>query len=354
MERKNENEIDEKDKKIIQLRESGLSQREIGIKMGISTSTVSKRIQKIKRLTGQEIKRPWEQDDFEEKIIVLRKQELSIGKIAKLLNVGYNKIASRLIEIQESQGIQLPNGHKKAGINNIDIRIKEYIEQGLKQYEIASILGITHQRVSQRKQKMERLLQIKILPIKNLDETDEIILDLMNKQMTKRQIANKVNLSLKKVYSRIKKIEKIKNIKFPRHSAGRIQKIDEIDKQIIELLEKGLSQQKVADTLEYKLGSIRRRMDKIEKLLDIRLPRKARGRKSNSNVGILFGKRASSIGNISIQDKDEKREELLIKGIANLQKTKNASIEQLKQMGEYYNIDFKKLQDAIDKEKDER
>ena len=43
---------------------------------------------------------------------------------------------------------------------------------------------------------------------------------------------------------------------------------------------------------------------------------------------------------------------MLIKGILDLRGSKNASLEQLKEIGECYNIDYKKIQDAIKKEKE--
>ena len=118
------------------------------------------------------------------------------------------------------------------------------------------------------------------------------------------------------------------------------------------MLLKGFSQAKVAETLGYHLGSIRKRIDKIEEILEIRLPRKPYGRKPKQET--ILTKNVSSNHIYSMTDIDEKREALIIKGILSLEGSKNASEEQLMQIGEYYNIDSKKLQEAIQKEGEER
>ena len=153
---------DEKDNKILELLEKGLTQAQIANKLHISKQAVSKKIKNMKE-RGIEIpekkkavilQKEIKNYELDTKIVELLEKGLNKKEIVNILNVSYYSVSNR-IKILEKQGIKstknIKRGRpKKTSNDEKDNKIIELLEQGLTQTQIADILGITQVSISKR------------------------------------------------------------------------------------------------------------------------------------------------------------------------------------------------------------
>ena len=153
---------DEKDNKILELLEKGLTQAQIANKLHISKQAVSKKIKNMKE-RGIEIpekkkavilQKEIKNYELDNKIVELLEKGLNKKEIVNILNVSYYSVSNR-IKILEKQGIKstknIKRGRpKKTSNDEKDNKIIELLEQGLTQTQIADILGITQVSISKR------------------------------------------------------------------------------------------------------------------------------------------------------------------------------------------------------------
>ncbi len=126
-------------------------------------------------------------------------------------------------------------------IDDIDMKIIEYLEKGFNQKEIAQMIFVSQSSVSQRIKKME-LSGIKLERNKRLDEIDYMIIELLKDGVKQKEIARRLGITEYNVTIRIKKI---KEFGFDIDKL----KCETLDKKIIKSTEEGLTHKEIANTL---------------------------------------------------------------------------------------------------------
>ena len=288
------------------------------------------------------------------------------------------RISQIVKEEEEKQGIVLPvhesGFKKKTELDEYDFKIIDGLKKGLTYEQIRDKVGLSKSGVCQRVKRIERItgmtfprnkkgLKRKTEP----DEIDEEIIGYLEQELTQKQIAIKVGLAQATVCSRIKTIEKIKGIKFPRKQ-GRSVEIDETDKQIIEFLKQGLSYREIAEAQNVTISFVNYRIRKIEEFQGTKLERRRWIKKNNTDVlddyinkqiidGLDNGLNQSEIArNIGVTRQaiserkkliDKEINKRLAKQIVKLIYTKHATIEQIKIIGEYYGVDVEEVINSL-------
>ena len=310
---------DEKDNKILELLEKGLNQTEVGKQLGVSKAAISLRIKNIKK-RGVDI--PERKNENDEKILELLEKGLSQKEVGEQLGVSKTTISKR-IRMMRELGVEIPKNKRnprKTENDERDNKILEMLEKGLNQAEVGKQLGVSCDAISKRVKKMrERGVEIP----KRKNESDEKILELLEKGLNQNKIAKQLGVSAEVVSIRIKKMRE-RGVEIPK----RKKENDERDNKILELLEKGLTLNKIAIQLGVSDNAISKRIKKMKER------------------GVEIPKRIKKRNNKDAKFKEKKIEDGIAKEIVNLINTKNASIEQVRSMAKLYGVD-KKVEELL-------
>ena len=275
--------IDETDEKIIKLLEQDLSHPQIANELGITKQAVNRRVHKIERIMQITLTKPkwYTQDSITEKdeqIIQLLNQGLTQPEISTKLGISMHLIQKRMKLIESIRGEKLPRNYRKVKLD--ENRLIDLLENGFTQRQIAKEMGVSQNKISKTIREIEENQGIN-LPRYNsqtklksqIDETDKKIIELLNQGLIQSKVARELNLSSQAVANRIKKIERIQKISLPNNKWTNQSFITENDEQIIQLLNQGLSQPQVANKFGVSINTIIKRIKLIESIRDIKLPR---------------------------------------------------------------------------------
>ena len=332
-------ELDEIDNKIIELVNQGLVYSEISNIIGISKNELIKRINKIKNKRENEQRKQVEDemDDIEKQIIKYMKKGLTQKEMAERIGVTQPAIGYRIKKIEKQYGIILKlkvNHNQKMESKNKDNEIIEMIKQGLSFQQVANNLGISKQAVSQRVKNIEQTHKVKLPrkkisgkpPKTEIDSIDIQIIEFLNQGLLQYEIAKILNLSHQTISMRVKKIEHIEQIELPKNNFKLFteKELDELDLRIIELVNQGLTQKQISNELGMSQASISNKIRRIEEMYGTKI------RKSKSKNTI---------------DGVPRKE--FAKMIVQLIHSKNATVNQVKQIAQYYGVNIDKELDAI-------
>ncbi len=340
------------DEQILEYLKEGLTRKEIAKKFGKTDGAINKRIIKMKK-SGMEIpivKKEIVFDEKNKKILEYLEEKLTQKEIAKILGVNEKTIRYRIIKMRE-QGIEIPQ-NKVA-----DEQILEYLKEGLSQREIANKTDLAIVTIKFRVKRMrEQGIEI---PKKNKITNDEI-LEYLKEGFTQKEIAEIVGITELGIHQRIKRMREngIEIIKGKKENC-----LAEKDIKTLEYLEKGLSQAEIARIFGVTDGAITHRIKRMqEKGIEISQNKKELDEIDNKIIeGLSEGLSKSEIAkkiNMSkaginyrtkkMQKNDKKKSEELVKGIMNLIKTRNATMEQIKIIANYYGVDLEETFNLLD------
>ena len=204
--------------------------------------------------------------------------------------------------------------------------VLELLQKGLTQTEIGKQLGVSDNTISNRIKKMrKRGVEIperkkterkKTERKKENDEKDNKILEMLEEGLTQTEIGKQLGISHTAISNRIRKMRK-RGVEIPE----RKKENDEKDNKILGMLEKGLTQTEIGKQLGVTGPTISDRIKKMRK----------RG--------------------VEIPEK-KKTTDTIAKNIVNLINSKNASIEQVRNMAKLYGVDEKveELLKALDEQ----
>ena len=278
-------------------------------------------------------------------------------------------------------------------LDKLDVKIIEYLDQGMKIRQIAKELQLSNDNVAKRIMKMKEN-DIPILTVhqeeklrkKPSDAINKKILEGLDEGKTQTQIAKEVNLSTATVNYRINKMKEL-GIEIPTLSKGRPKKdmLDEIDKKILEGLDEGKTQTQIAKELNLsrqvvyarikkmpKYGiKISNKKEEINRLILEQLSAGKTKKQISEELNLSFNsiyKRINTMKKhgIEIPDipkrkiqkknpKNKKSEEIdekaLIEKILELKETKNATDEQIILLARYYKVEDEILKVLSNKER---
>ncbi|MBR0350736.1 MAG: winged helix-turn-helix transcriptional regulator [Clostridia bacterium] len=300
---------DEIDNKILELLENGLNQTQISDRIGLSNATISNRIKRMKE-RGMVIPKK-EENDIYNQILTLLKSGLNQTQIANEIGISICSISYRIKKMKEKGIIS-----KKKRVENdeIDNKILELLENGLKKKEIEAILNISHFTISKRIKIMKE--QGKVIPKKSrkIDKIDKKILELLEQGLSQIQIAEKIGRSNGNISYRIKKMKEL-GIVIPKKEEN------DIDNQILTLLKSGLNQTQVAKVLGVSHVTICVRIKKMKE-----------------KEKVIKTKENYNNNDVQKEIKEETDKDIAQK-IVNLMITKKASIEQVISIAKIYQVE---------------
>ena len=245
----------------------------------------------------------------------------------------------------------------KTKLDEIDRQIIRYKRQGFSNSIIAYTLGVTKANISYRTKIMRERFGLNFYK-DELDEKDKLIIELKNKGYGTNLIASIVDLNNTTVSNRIAHIKEITGMTFPPKKRF----LDDLDEQIHEDFSNGLTGKEIADKYNLSASAVSRRKKKIEEVLSIEIPIKKIDEKDeqikklqeeenlkSTQIGERIGMSGQAVRRrMKKIQKIEKRE--LAKMIVNLINTKQATIEQVKKMGEYYGVDVEEILNSFDEQ----
>ena len=209
--------------KILELKKQGKTQKEIAEQLNISISSVSSRLQTIKR-DGIVIEAPKsESDTLNEKIITLREKGMGNNEIAEKLGLCLSTISHRVGKIK-NKGINVPKPKRKRKADNIDNKVEELKRQGLTQVEIAKELGVTISKVYATIKKLKQDGIEFPEDVVGLNSTDRKIIEMRKNNATIHEIAKTLGVTKMAIDKRIRKMKKC-NVEVP-ESAYRARRSD--------------------------------------------------------------------------------------------------------------------------------
>ena len=153
------------DEQIIELTKKGLTQQEIADRMGVTQVAIQYRIKRIEERQGIKLPRRTDIRKIDnEQIIEWTREGLMQQEIADRMGVTKSTIKKRIKRIEESQGIKLPRQKRGAKRKNDgkDQQIIEWTREGLTQQEIADRMGVTKSAIQQRIKRIEERQGIKL------------------------------------------------------------------------------------------------------------------------------------------------------------------------------------------------
>ena len=310
---------DENDTVILELLKNGMNQKAIANTLGVSTYNISNRIKKMKNM-GKTIPVPkrkkTKNDEKDNKILELLSNGLAKKEIAKLLGVTPETISNR-INGMKKRGIHIPEGI----LDKTDKKILELLNQNYKQSEIAKKLNISRTKVIFRIQRMKKR---GVTITKKNDKTDNKILELLSQDFCIYEIAESLGISSKVISRRLTNMEK-RGVKIPEIKDRREKNNEKKDSEILKLLSQNVSHKKIAEKLGVTQVTISRRI-KAMKERGIEIPQKSSKKsdstkKTNSKPEEIKSKRTIALKIISLMD------------------TKNASEEEVIIMAKLYDVD---------------
>lgn len=251
---------------------------------------------------------------------------LNQREISKKLEIEYKVVLARLRKINR----------KREKIDGKDDRIFERLLEGLTPKEISEQLEITCEAIKSRINEIKELQWV--IP-KNIgrpkktenDEIDKRILEEVEKGLRDREIAEKLNVTRDTVSDRIYVMRK-RGIEIPR-KAGKLKKIenDKIDNEILEGLAMGLNQTQIAKKLNYTRANISDRIKRMRKR-GVEIPQSTGKIENDSKRNML----------------KENKENKIAKQIIKLMDTKNATEEQVRILANIYGVDIEGLLNYIE------
>ena len=246
----------EKDRKIVELKEQGKSQNEIAKLVHINASGVSQRL-KTMRNNGIEIKEPKNENELmNERIIELRKKGMKISEIAKELNSNVSTISHR-IQRMKKRGIEVSKENPK-DIDSLDYKIEELKRNGLTQVQISKELKISSACVSERVSKLNEM-GVKF-PEDEIgkNSTDKRIIEMRANGASNAEISKELGIGIVAVGKRIKKMKKA-GIDVP-ESMTKKKNFEKVDKAILNLYEQGESPIAITEKLNLTKGYASKRL----------------------------------------------------------------------------------------------
>lgn len=321
---KKEYKLDELDKQIIELSNQGYSNVEMSKVLGRNPATISNRIKKFTQ-NGIEYLRYVEKIEMQNnQILELRKQGLKLPEISEKLNMSISTISYRIKSMRD-KGIDVKKTIILKDYSNIDVEIANLRKQGYLEREIAEKLKMNISKVSERLKLMQNY-GMEFYP-KNTREIvkDDLIIQMRKEGFSISQIAKKFKVTKDAIAKRIRKM-RCNGINVDKVEIKVEKGMDEIDNKILELRRKGLLQREISSELKLSQKTISSRLMKMRKM-DI-------DTESEFNNKLETKKAETS------KIKGRVSEKKLTKAIANLIESKNATEGQIKVISEYYGVDF--------------
>lgn len=217
-------------------------------------------------------------------------------------------------------------------LDKIDRQIIEYLNNGLKQKEIAKKFSVTKQAISSRVKKLRELGEI----IDKSAEIDQSILKGLKEGKTKAKISKELQLSVHTISYRAMKMRN-QGVEIPDRSV-------EIDRRILAGLAERKTHKQIAEELNMSQSGIEVRIAKMKKK-GIVIPVRSPGRKKDISLKTI------SESTTTMEKQDEGRNDSeIIAGLINLTKTKHATRDQIQVIAEYYGIDFNMVLSSLDEQ----
>lgn len=312
---------DKKDRIIIKLLNEGKSIKQITDELGVKYSMTAARIRRMKD-RGMEIPKK-KLDKIDEEILKLLDKGENQSSIAKTLNISYTNVFNR-IKKMKAKGLDIENyknkRNEKIRLNEKDKILLKRLEEGHTQADIAEEFGVSRAAVSSRLKKLERkgISKSKLkrkLPDERLELYDKI-LESLKEGKTITSIANELGVSYSIVEYGIKWMRNNEK-EIPDYKKIRTEKteLSELDKKILLLKLRGLSQTKIAEETGKKQSYISSRFTRM-KQIGIEIP--------------------------DNRQKQVKNKEKIIKGILDLANTKGATREQMEIIAKEYGVELPK------------
>ena len=306
--------IDETDYKILELKRDGQSIHKIAKLIGLSSTTVVNRINKMKEFgiytdIPNVIKpRNPESIDIDNKILELLSQKLSINDIANTLGKSAGNVSSRIIKMRNN-GIEIPGDkEKKEKKENENLMILKLAKEEKTQAQIAKILNLNQPTVALRIRKMRKAginvpsrknrlaedygednkniqeyeveeqeilkelgITIEQVQQSGINSLDIKILKLRNDGYTLSRISEEVKISITSISNRINRMKMLGiNVPESNHRKGKTEP-DEVDRMILKYLEQKISIKEISTIININEKRIYKRISRMRKI-GIKLP----------------------------------------------------------------------------------
>ena len=361
--------------RIIEELKKGKTQTEIANELGITQASVSQRIKQIIN-QGIDIPKNTNRKIRGNRINNIILEGLAEGKKQKDIanELGYQPVTiSKRIKEMREKGIEIPDSSKKRSYE-LDNKILAGLAEGKSQKEIADELHISRSLVGKEIMKMRKKGIEVPTDVKRIIEREEILIKLKEGK-TQTEIVNELDLTYSIVIHRIKEMKEL-GIEIPKIQRGRRgnpkkTENDETDNLILVLLDEKKSQTEIAEELDVSPVTIARRIKGMRER-GVEVPTISKGKtgkpkrtendeldnrilevleegKSQSEVSKELGVPYSTVSK-RIKKMDERENQKLAKMIVNLINTKHASVEQVRIMGEYYEVDVEEALRSLDEQ----
>lgn len=198
-------------------------------------------------------------DEINEKILELNQAGLRNVEIAEILNLSSSTISHRVKKMQE-KGIAFS---KKLGTEQRDEQILKLIKEGLTANEIAGELEISNSTVYKTIKMMKNSgIDVPYMPNHKYGKIDMQIQQMSEEGLYQNEIAKKIGLSPQAVSQRIQKMRKY-GIAVIKDTKQEEENREKENNQILDLIAKGTPRKEIAKMLGLSVTSLRTRIKKM-------------------------------------------------------------------------------------------
>ena len=224
--------LDELDYKILDLAKELMPRKQIADILGVPVGTVVYRINRMRKHDIEIPKMPLKKiDELDYKILDQRKNNAQLTEIAEMYGVTITTISNRIKKMKEF-GIEVPPPSLKRKIpemDETDNKILGLLEKKMQYKPISRDLGISVAEIHKRVKKM-RALGIEIPRDKEREKERNLILDLLAKGYTHERIADELGLTQSNITVKIDNLrEKGYNVPPKRRRRRRRRRIEEME-----------------------------------------------------------------------------------------------------------------------------
>lgn len=280
------------------------------------------------------------------------------AEIAKEVGLKYQAISYRVKKLK-AQGIEVSN-FENIRKTEIDKKILDGLSRGKTQTEIGKELGLTKSTISYRI-KMMKKDGVEISETRKT-KIENIILNRLREGKTQKEIAEELGVKQQAISIRISRMRE-DGVEIP--DAENIRNTI-INNMILDSLSRGETQEEIAKKLGFNRYSIVYRIQKMKESgievpnaddarnaqVDTEILKRMTGIKTKKEIAEEVGLTKTTISSRirKMKSNDAKSNKKLAEMIVNLIQTKNATVDQVRTMGEYYGIDVENALKSLDEQ----
>ena len=297
--RKNVEDIEKLEAEIVELWNSGMPRKEISDKIHVSNRTIANALEKAKEkgIYIKEHKRGRKKstkaEKLKEEIVELWNSGMTQRNIARNLHVSIATIRKALQEARK-KGIEVRKANKgRKNVENIEKLEAEIVKlwnSGMSRKEISGKIHVSNRTIANALEKAkENKIYIReskrgCQGSKSIEERNAKIIELWNSGMIQRDISENLHVSIATIGNILREARK-KGIQVKKANTRRknVEDIEKLEAEIVELWNSGMSREEISDKIHVSIAAIGKVLREVRKK-GIYIRESKRGRKKSEKA----------------------------------------------------------------------